>query len=85
MPYNTNMNTQYIHSAQFVDVTTYDIRINEQQRKVLQNALSLYISDGPNIEWDIHGCNVACCLHDMLDPEGSTGPLAQDGINSFVL
>lgn len=83
MPYNEIM-SKHTH---LTGVVTYDIRINEQQRRVLQEALRTYISaqPGEQAERDEFGTHVAASLEDMLDPDGSTGQLAQDGINSFVL
>ena len=68
------------------DVTTYDIRISEQQRKVLRAALQTYISATPDGgEHDEFGTHVAGSLEDMLDVDGRSGPLYTIGINSFVL
>lgn len=55
---------------------TYYIHINEQQREVLQAALTTYIIEGLNNEIDEFNNNVAASLFDMIRPDGLTGPLA---------
>jgi hypothetical protein len=56
--------------------TTYNLVISERQRQVIQKALAYYISEGLDVAGDGEfGENVAVTLHDMLSPEGSTGPL----------
>ena len=66
---------------------TYDIRINEQQRRVLQLAAQIYLENVPleAQEYDRFGTQVAVSLEDMLNPDGATGPLYDEGLNSFVM
>lgn len=77
------MNTQ--HTPQHV--VTYEILINEQQRSILRNALLAYLAAGVGDMGEDEFCaNIAASLEDMLNPNGSVGPLQANGIiNSFVL
>jgi len=84
VPYNKIM-SKYTH---LTGVVTYDIRINEQQRALLHKALQVLLEEedlGGDPQMDEDTYDEVLSLTDMLDPTGSTGPLAQDGINSFVL
>ena len=66
--------------------TIYNLVINERQRAVIQAALATHISEGFDDEHDGQfGENTAKSLHDMLNPEGSTGPLVPaPGVNGLV-
>lgn len=66
---------------------TYDICINEQQRRVIHAALRTYISaqPGEQAERDEFGNHVAASLEDMFDLDGTAGALSSTGLNSFVL
>lgn len=66
------------------DPYTYTVVINERQRKLIHRALRLLLRDTE----DAPSCEIELTesLEDMLNPKGSTGPLAASpGINSFVL
>jgi hypothetical protein len=67
--------------------TTYNLVINERQRQVIMQALAYHISEGFDEEGDGEfGENTAKSLHDMLNPEGTTGPLAPaPAVNGLVL
>jgi hypothetical protein len=64
---------------------TYDIRISERQRHWLQTAMKLLISSTDYVEFDEYGNDIVSSLENMLDPQGTTGPLITTGINSFVV
>ena len=66
---------------------TYNICINEQQRRVIHAALRTYISAQPGnqAERDEFGNHVAASLEDMFDMHGTTDALSTTGLNSFVL
>lgn len=70
-------------NQQSTSTVAYDIRINEQQRYVLQQALKTYMSavPGEQIIRDENGDHVADLLDDMLDDLVEQG----EGINSFVM
>lgn len=80
------MPSQECWDKSFPDPAVYDVRINEFQRGVLQLALQEFIAN--NIGSSKHPfvtVEVATSMEDMLNPQGSVGPLATNGINSFVL
>jgi hypothetical protein len=68
------------------DPVTYDIRINELQRDLLQKCLHHTLMTLPKDMWrSADEREVAMGLRGMLDPNSMTGPLHPQGINSFVL
>lgn len=67
------------------DPNTYDIRINEMQRALLQRCVYHAMMTMPNYMWGEHEMAMAASMRDMLDPKGSTCPLSTTGVNSFVL
>lgn len=67
-------------------MNTYTLLIDEQQRSVMHKALQHYIASGLNVEIDgWYENNVAASMCDMLNPDGTTGPLSTTAINSFVM
>ena len=91
---NRNLNVTDI-STVMPDPHTYTIVINERMRRLLHMGLGeldsnvrneCCASDDPVTEDDIEVIN---SLQDMLDPNGTVGPLVPNGhlrvINSFVL
>lgn len=67
--------------------TKYTLVINERQRQVIMQALSCFISEGFDQSGDgEYGENTARSLHDMVDLEGTAGPLSPvPAINGLVL
>jgi hypothetical protein len=64
----------------------YTIVISERQRYYLHLALSRFIQHDPGEELDEYGNDIPTTLADMLDPNGSTGPLAPyPCVNGLVL
>ena len=64
---------------------TYTILINERQRHYLHLALSQFIAEDPGEELDEYGQDIPTSLEDMLNPNGTVGPLSTTALNSFVI
>jgi hypothetical protein len=66
---------------------TYDIRISERQRFYLQRGLQKLMSAYGDecYELDEFGNDIVKSMEDLLNPQGSVGPLHSTGINSFVV
>jgi hypothetical protein len=71
----------------FPDPHTYTVVINEFQRALIAKMINYGIASLRETQWLDKGEEaMALALKDMLDPEGSTGPLAiSPCVNSFVL
>lgn len=69
------------------DLDTYTIIINERQRALMMKAMNYMIMSLQNTQWlDADEEHMANSLRDMLNPAGSTGPLAPSpAVNGFVL
>lgn len=74
------------------DPTTYTLVINDRMRRLLQQAVSSLIDaraddqDAEDMEEQQRDDEVLDSMADMLNPEGSTGPLVLSPcVNSFVL
>lgn len=71
------------------DPSTYTLVINERMRKLLHMMsaeLAGRINDGEDVPIDDADKEVVISMADMLDPEGSIGPLAPSpAVNGFVL
>jgi len=69
------------------DPSTYDIRINEFQRAMLQKCINYTLHNMPSGMWKSPDeAAVASNMLDMIKPDSNNSvPLWTDGINSFVL
>jgi len=69
------------------DPHVFNVVINERQRGLLRRALNCMIMSLRETQWlDADEEEMSKSLSDMLNPEGSTGPLEPaPAVNSFVL
>jgi hypothetical protein len=75
-----NTNTRPPARLPGLEAVAYNIQISERQRYYLHLGLQALLREqfegGPAYnETDALGGNIVCSLEDMLNPEGTTGPL----------
>lgn len=65
----------------------YNIRISEQQRRIIHEAMCCLIANGFNEELDDYGQPVAKDLMHLFenDPNSASGLLSTTGLNLFIL
>ena len=84
----STQHTPVINPRTLVD-TTYTVVIDERQRRLIHLALVTLtesLEDFFNEQMEEGDDAILRSLEDMLDPEGSTGPLGPSpAVNSFVL